>query len=107
MIVAALALYVAVALKKQVHVVVDDETLLERDFWTFKVLFDMFQVPDGEQKRPLSAVLCASEERFRQSQGSCLSVRVDPMADICYCEAKHVQSFYASIARGRNADFST
>eukprot|EP00439_Symbiodinium_sp_Y106_P073525 s1874_g13.t2 len=32
MIVAALAIYVVVALRKKVHVVVDDETLLERDF---------------------------------------------------------------------------
>eukprot|EP00439_Symbiodinium_sp_Y106_P081232 s39_g20.t1 len=28
-----------------------------------------------------------------------LAARVDADADICYCEAKHVQSFYASIAR--------
>eukprot|EP00434_Breviolum_minutum_P010954 symbB.v1.2.009660.t1/scaffold593.1/size185935/11 len=28
-----------------------------------------------------------------------LAARVDGSADICYCEAKHVQSFYASIAR--------
>merc|ERR1719207_182168 len=68
----------------------------------------MFQGPDGcKQKRPLSSVLCVSEERFSQSPEPCLSVRVDPEADICYCEAKHVQSFYASIARGANADFST
>ena len=26
--------------------------------------------------------------------------RIDPEADICYCEAKHVQSFYAAIAKG-------
>jgi Mg-chelatase subunit ChlD len=25
--------------------------------------------------------------------------------DVCYCEAKHVQSFYASIARGQERDF--
>lgn len=31
--------------------------------------------------------------------------RVDPDVDICYCEAKHVQSFYASLARSCSGDF--
>lgn len=111
MIVAGLAIYVAVFLRKKVHVVVDDETLLERDFWTFKRLFDTFQVPIGSGKkgdqetRPLSAILCVSAEKLAESKQPCLSQRVDPDADICYCEAKHVQSFYASIARGEKRDF--
>eukprot|EP00401_Gymnodinium_catenatum_P036399 CAMPEP_0117477808 /NCGR_PEP_ID=MMETSP0784-20121206/11017_1 /TAXON_ID=39447 /ORGANISM="" /LENGTH=751 /DNA_ID=CAMNT_0005272129 /DNA_START=45 /DNA_END=2297 /DNA_ORIENTATION=- len=41
------------------------------------------------------------------TQDPCLSARVDPNADICYCEAKHVQSFYASIARDENRDFAS
>jgi len=109
MIIAALVVYVVVALGKKVHVVVDDETLLERDFWTFKPLFDAFQLPTGgspDARRPLSAVLCVSEERLASEKGKqYLSARVDPDADVCYCEAKHVQSFYASIARGEKRDF--
>jgi len=111
MIVAALAVYIATTLRKKVHVVVDDETLLERDFTTFKRLFDKFSVPcmgrDGKSsQRELTAVVCVSEERFSTSaRDSCWDTRVDPEADICYCEAKHVQSFYASIARGEKRDF--
>jgi len=112
MIIAALALYVVVALRKKAHIVVDDETLLERDFWTFKPLFDAFQVPttarNGE-RRGISSILCVSEERVtaagRGPHQSSMAARVDPDADICYCEAKHVQSFYASIARGEKRDF--
>jgi len=113
MIIAALAIYVVTNLKKKVHVVVDDETLLDRDFGTFKRVFDAFEVPDetgNRRTRPLSAVLCVSEERLAASKGQPhMSTRVDPKADICYCEAKHVQSFYASIARGENmkTDFSS
>ena len=43
--------------------------------------------------------------KLAESKQPCLSQRVDPDADICYCEAKHVQSFYASIARGEKRDF--
>jgi len=113
MIVAALAIYVVVALGKKAHVVVDDETLLERDFWTFKRLFDTFNVAvaganaNSCARRPLSAILCTSEERIAAEGGNpCMRPRVDPEADICYCEAKHVQSFYASIARGEKRDFA-
>merc|ERR1719335_1333614 len=60
MIIAALALYVVLVLKKKVHIVVDDETLLERDFWTFKSLFDVFETAPGRQ---LSAMLCVAEDR--------------------------------------------
>jgi hypothetical protein len=117
MIVAALAIYVVVAFKKKVHVVVDDETLLERDYFTFKRLFDTFRVPTpapggyaarGRDSRPLTSALCVSEERLSSSSGAKephLVSRVDPEVDICYCEAKHVQSFYASIARGQKRDF--
>lgn len=114
MIIAALALYVVCGLRKKAHIVVDDETLLERDFWTFKPLFDAFQVPGsarGGQGRPIVAKMCVSEERLTASMSSSrglqssLVARVDPDADICYCEAKHVQSFYASIARGEKSDF--
>jgi len=113
MIVASLAIYVAVVLRKQVHVVVDDETLLERDFFTFKELFNNFQVPtgNGNEKRTLSAAICMSEEKLasRNKDEDCVVARVDPDVDICYCEAKHVQSFYASIARGEKGkqDFDT
>eukprot|EP00419_Tripos_fusus_P063769 CAMPEP_0172919808 /NCGR_PEP_ID=MMETSP1075-20121228/202847_1 /TAXON_ID=2916 /ORGANISM="Ceratium fusus, Strain PA161109" /LENGTH=229 /DNA_ID=CAMNT_0013779709 /DNA_START=11 /DNA_END=697 /DNA_ORIENTATION=- len=107
MIVAALAIYVVVVLRKKAHVVVDDETLLERDFGTFKRLFDNFQVqvPPARPNmastvRPLTAVLCTSEDKCGGENDPCIKARVDPDADICYCEAKHVQSFYASIARG-------
>jgi len=106
MIVAALSIYVVTVTRKKVHVVVDDETLLERDFVMFKRLFDTFTVPmAGEGERPLSAVLCVSEERLATSQEPFHRARVDADADICYCEAKHVQSFYASIARGDEAGF--
>jgi len=109
MIIAALAIYVVVVLRKKAHVVVDDETLLERDFETFKRVFDAFEVPvdqRGTRKRPLSAVLCVSEERLAARTGDTfLLSRVDPEADVCYCEAKHVQSFYASVARGEKRDF--
>jgi len=109
MIIAALAIYVVIGLGKKAHVVVDDETLLERDFHTFKPLFDVFQVPTGTrgQLRPVSSILCVSEEKLAAAgKGqSCLAARVDPDVDICYCEAKHVQSFYAGIARGEKRDF--
>jgi len=51
--------------------------------------------------------LCVSEDKGSAGKrgGTCLVPRLDPEADICYCEAKHVQSYYASIARGSNADF--
>ncbi|CAE8696196.1 unnamed protein product, partial [Polarella glacialis] len=109
MIVAALAIYVVVALKKSVHVVVDDETLLERDFTTFKRLFDSFEVTDQSgRKQSMRAVLCVSEERHTAGKGDpSLATRVDPDAHICYCEAKHVQSFYAAIARNENRDFES
>uniref|UniRef100_A0A7S2MPH4 VWFA domain-containing protein n=1 Tax=Zooxanthella nutricula TaxID=1333877 RepID=A0A7S2MPH4_9DINO len=115
MIIAALALYVVVVLRKKAHVVVDDETLLDRDFWTFKPLFDAFTVPAAANSasnttRPIASKLCVSEDRLSgfhrdDARLESLSARVDADADICYCEAKHVQSFYASIARGGNQDF--
>jgi len=107
MIIAALAIYVVAMLRKKVHVVVDDETLLERDFDTFKRVFDAFQVVDADgTKRHIHATLCVSEEKLAsRGEDAFLCPRVDPSADICYCEAKHVQSFYASIARGGNCDF--
>eukprot|EP00929_Paragymnodinium_shiwhaense_P000642 TRINITY_DN10088_c0_g1_i3.p1 TRINITY_DN10088_c0_g1~~TRINITY_DN10088_c0_g1_i3.p1 ORF type:complete len:1644 (-),score=470.94 TRINITY_DN10088_c0_g1_i3:125-5056(-) len=110
MIIAALAAYVVVVLKKKVHVVVDDETLLERDFESFKCVFDAFEIPGTGmygKSRKLSAVLCVSEERLAQRTNNDGSVRnrVDADADICYCEAKHVQSFYASVARSDSRDF--
>eukprot|EP00931_Biecheleriopsis_adriatica_P045170 TRINITY_DN25892_c0_g1_i2.p1 TRINITY_DN25892_c0_g1~~TRINITY_DN25892_c0_g1_i2.p1 ORF type:complete len:1704 (-),score=338.00 TRINITY_DN25892_c0_g1_i2:137-5248(-) len=109
MIVAALAIYVVVAMRKKVHVVVDDDTLLERDFTTFKRVFEAFElVMPGGYKRKLTSVLCLSEEKLagREEQYD-LACRVDPEADVCYCEAKHVQSFYASIARGQKRDFAS
>jgi len=108
MIVAALAIYAATVLKKKAHVVCDDETLLERDFVTFKQLFDMIQVPgpDG-RKQPLVSVLCVPEDRLSKSKEIFYRPRVDANADICYCEAKHVQSHYASIAKNETSvDFS-
>lgn len=110
MIIAALAVYVVVALKKKVHVVIDDETLLERDFEMFKRVFDAFEVPGGALRRgrALTAVLCVSEEAFAARRSTpCLATRIDADADVCYCEAKHVQSFYASIARSEAKDFSS
>eukprot|EP00971_Amphidinium_carterae_P198982 3948799-Amphidinium_carterae.1 len=108
MIIASLAVYAAVHLRKKVHIIVDDETLLERDFETFKSLFEAFKVPGDGGKRQLRAVLCVSEKRLEARGGpsGCLAARIDPEADICYCEAKHVQSFYASIARGEKRDFN-
>jgi hypothetical protein len=109
MIIAALAIYVTVVLRKKVHVVVDDETLLERDFMTFKPLFDAFELPPDAPagpKRNITSVLCVGEDRLASSKDPSLAARVDPDADICYCEAKHAQSFYASIARGKG-DFGT
>jgi len=109
MIVAALAIYCVVTLGKKVHVVVDDETLLERDFGTFKSLFDAFEVPGpAGGKRKLKSVLCVPAEKLNSNRGdSSMSARIDPDADICYCEAKHVQSFYASIARAEKRDFAS
>eukprot|EP00434_Breviolum_minutum_P010957 symbB.v1.2.009663.t1/scaffold593.1/size185935/14 len=70
MIVAALAIYVVVALKKKVHVVVDDETLLDRDFAAFRRLFEAFSVVENGKRRPLTAMLCVSEERLNASKGA-------------------------------------
>merc|ERR1719456_95139 len=53
----------------------------------------------------LNSKLCVSEERYAGGKEPSLATRVDPEADVCYCEAKHVQSFYASIARGKSRDF--
>eukprot|EP00928_Gymnodinium_smaydae_P063628 TRINITY_DN47149_c0_g1_i1.p1 TRINITY_DN47149_c0_g1~~TRINITY_DN47149_c0_g1_i1.p1 ORF type:complete len:1550 (+),score=417.94 TRINITY_DN47149_c0_g1_i1:130-4779(+) len=108
MIVAALAIYVVTVLKKRAHVVVDDESLLERDFMTFRSLFDAFTVTgEGGARRKLNCVLCVSEERMAGAKAENLTTRLDPDADICYCEAKHVQSFYASIARSEKRDFAS
>mmetsp|Transcript_16583 Transcript_16583/g.30742 ORF Transcript_16583/g.30742 Transcript_16583/m.30742 type:complete len:1467 (+) Transcript_16583:61-4461(+) len=109
MIIAILAIFVVMMLKKKVHIVVDDESLLERDFWTFKPLFDAFELPatNGVAKRPITAKLCVTEERVASEKNPCLVPRVDPEADVCYCEGKHVQSFYASIARDDTCDFDT
>merc|ERR1719491_2174376 len=77
---------------------------------TFKPLFDSFSVPPSTPDAPrrnISAVLCVSEDRLASSRDPCLFPRVDSEADVCYCEAKHVQSFYASIARGAQRDFGT
>lgn len=104
MIIAALAIYVVVALRKKVHVVVDDETLLERDFGLFRKLFESFEVNEAGGTTPLRAVLCVSEERITKGDSS-LVKRVDAEAHICYCEAKHVLSFYSSIARSEKPDF--
>ena len=51
---------------------VDDETLLERDFWNFKRLFDTFK-PPGKAGKPLKAVLCVSEELGEGRMGSALN----------------------------------
>jgi len=114
MIIATLAIYVAVVLRMKVHVVIDDETLLERDFNAFKRVFDAFEVEvpgakSGGSMRPLNAVMCVSEERFagRSKTEPHMAARIDPNADVVYCEAKHVQSFYAGIARGQDPDFDT
>jgi len=114
MIIATLAIYVAVMLRMKVHVVIDDETLLERDFAAFKRVFDAFEVEVPGAKsagsmRPLTASMCMSEERVAglNKTEPHIATRVDPNADIVYCEAKHVQSFYASIARGQDPDFDT
>jgi len=111
MIIAALAVYVVTTLRKKVHVVVDDETLLERDFENFRRLFDACKVPATSalgRARPLTALICLSEERIATRNGDpCAATRIDPEVDICYCEAKHVQSFYASIARGEKRDFDS
>lgn len=114
MIIATLAIYIAVILRMKVHVVIDDETLLDRDFAAFKRVFDAFEVEvpgakSGGSMRPLTAVMCVSEERVagRNKSEPHLVTRVDPNADVVYCEAKHVQSFYASIARGQDPDFDS
>lgn len=61
-------------------------------------------------KRSIKAVLCVSEERLAAAGAAATSralvARVDPEADICYCEAKHVQSFYAGIARSESREFT-
>jgi len=119
MIIASLAAYVVVHLRKKVHIVVDDETLLERDFESFKGAFESFELPTNntprkmwtsreKTSRKMHAVLCLSEERLAtKPPGPCYATRIDPTADICYCEAKHVQSFYASIARGDKPNFDS
>eukprot|EP00929_Paragymnodinium_shiwhaense_P059818 TRINITY_DN29929_c5_g1_i1.p1 TRINITY_DN29929_c5_g1~~TRINITY_DN29929_c5_g1_i1.p1 ORF type:complete len:1527 (-),score=324.40 TRINITY_DN29929_c5_g1_i1:107-4687(-) len=107
-IIAALAIYVAVVLRKKAHVIVDDETLLQRDFATFRQVFEVFEVNDRNGKRALSACLCVSEEQMAaKANDPFLRTRIDADADVCYCEARHVQSFYASIARSEKRDFNT
>eukprot|EP00929_Paragymnodinium_shiwhaense_P025787 TRINITY_DN15519_c0_g1_i1.p1 TRINITY_DN15519_c0_g1~~TRINITY_DN15519_c0_g1_i1.p1 ORF type:complete len:1641 (-),score=534.53 TRINITY_DN15519_c0_g1_i1:309-5231(-) len=97
-VIATLALYCAVFLGKQVHVVVDDENLVERDFHTFESLFQKFKNKNGE---PLTAQLCVSHSRKEAKYKARENVqpRVSDDADIVYCEAKHVQSFYTKHAK--------
>merc|ERR1719277_2597246 len=72
---------------------------------TFQRVFEAFEGATAGQ--PMRAVVCVPEETIAARGGlPCLVPRVDPDADICYCEAKHVQSFYAGIARERTRDFA-
>ena len=52
MIIAALAIYVVAVMRKKVHVVVDNEVFLERDFSTFKQLFDVYKLNEKGSDRP-------------------------------------------------------
>jgi len=105
-VIASLALYCVVFLGRRVHVVVDDEILVERDFQTYRSLFGAFQSRRG---RPVQARLCvsASKKRARFAQDETATVRVDEDADIVYCEARHVQSFYTQLAKRGGVDFDT
>lgn len=103
-VIASMALYCVTVLGKKVHVVVDDESLVERDFQTFKPLFNKFKTPDHQ---PVKACLCVSATKKAgkcKDDESVLS-RVDETADIVYCEAKHVQSFYTHLAKLGGTDF--
>jgi len=97
-VLAMLAVFCAKIERKKVHVVIDDEELLLRDFDTFKSLFDSFG---------LKANVCVTPERL-QTDGPThphMVVRVDPDADIVYCDAAKLQSHYARIAKNGNANF--
>eukprot|EP00929_Paragymnodinium_shiwhaense_P077557 TRINITY_DN3994_c0_g1_i2.p1 TRINITY_DN3994_c0_g1~~TRINITY_DN3994_c0_g1_i2.p1 ORF type:complete len:1470 (+),score=528.61 TRINITY_DN3994_c0_g1_i2:81-4490(+) len=103
-VIAMMALYCVTVLKKQVHVCVDDETLVERDFVSLRSLFHKFQDRDG---RPVSAQLCVSARRkethFKYDDSIVTQVSED--CDIVYCEAKHIQSFYTRLAKKGGTDF--
>jgi len=103
-VIANLALYCVAFLGKRVHVVVDDENLLERDFQTYRSLFESFRTRGG---RPVQARICvrASKKAARFAGDQAATVRVDEEADIVYCEAKHVQSFYMRLAKAGGTNF--
>mmetsp|Transcript_49288 Transcript_49288/g.107270 ORF Transcript_49288/g.107270 Transcript_49288/m.107270 type:complete len:1299 (-) Transcript_49288:82-3978(-) len=97
-VIAVMALYCAAWLKMKVHVVVDDEHLVERDFRTYQDLFNMFR---GENGEGVTANLCVSasrkESKFKSDDS--VTAQVPDDADIVYCEAKHIQSFYTRNAK--------
>eukprot|EP00928_Gymnodinium_smaydae_P087193 TRINITY_DN71500_c0_g1_i1.p1 TRINITY_DN71500_c0_g1~~TRINITY_DN71500_c0_g1_i1.p1 ORF type:complete len:1425 (-),score=377.94 TRINITY_DN71500_c0_g1_i1:98-3829(-) len=103
-VLAMMAIYCVVVLGKQVHVVVDDETLLERDFQNFRQLFTQFKTLAGA---PVTATRCVSalrkEAHFRND--AAIQTCVDEDADIVYCEAKHIQSFYTRLAKRGGTKF--
>jgi len=103
-VIACVALYCVAFLEKKVHVVVDDENLVERDFRTWQGLFNQFSTKGGHG---VSAHLCVTrsrkEAKFKNDQA--VKTSIDEEADIVYCEAKHVQSFYTSLAKMGGTDF--
>jgi len=103
-VIAGLALYCCTKLGKKVHVVVDDENLVERDFLTYRDLFAQFKTKNGET---IKAQLCvsASKKANRYSKDENIRPRVDPEGDIVYIEAKHVQSFYTNLAKQGGTNF--
>jgi len=103
-VIASLALYCAVFLGKRVHVVVDDESLVERDFQTYRSLFGAFHSRRGTH---VQAKLCvsAAKKHARFSRDDAAVLRVEEDADIVYCEAKYVQSFYTQLAKRGGVDF--
>mmetsp|Transcript_41644 Transcript_41644/g.109937 ORF Transcript_41644/g.109937 Transcript_41644/m.109937 type:complete len:1214 (-) Transcript_41644:251-3892(-) len=104
-VIASVALYCVVFLGRKVHIVVDDENLVERDFRNFEELFSKFKAKDGS---PLQAHLCVSATRKESKflKDASVVTRIHESAHIVYCEAKHIQSFYTQLAKqgGRNFD---
>lgn len=103
-VIASIALYCVVFLNLKVHVVVDDENLVERDFKTFEGLFGKFTV---KGKRALIAhlVVTPSRKESKYKKDPNVVPGMEENADIVYCEARHVQSFYTRLAKRGGTDF--
>ena len=85
MVIAMLAVFVVKHWHKRVHVLENNEGLLERDFDTYKPFYDLFTIKrEGKERQLTSRKLIDSE------------------SDICYCLKKQNNEFFkAELAAGR------